>query len=254
MAEKFVSPGVFTQENDLSFLPQGIAEIGSAVVGTFSKGPAFTPTLISSTEEFREVFGGTNEKHYASYAVQNILQNSNTITVVRVGDTGGYSHTGTEITLADGAVTSSIILAPANGNSSISVEDITEDGKNLYVSTSVGTFSGSFDPADELYFPKVLGTNPQGPTNAYVYAHFQTTNSESFNATGYTLSSASVDLDFDGSDNGEPLGAFTPFIKSQNIAGTVYDLFKFHRLSTGTDTITSKIAYVAPVSIGRFTF
>jgi hypothetical protein len=25
MAEKIVSPGVFTQENDLSFLPQGIS-------------------------------------------------------------------------------------------------------------------------------------------------------------------------------------------------------------------------------------
>ena len=34
MAEKFVSPGVFTRENDLSFLPQGIAEIGTAVAGS----------------------------------------------------------------------------------------------------------------------------------------------------------------------------------------------------------------------------
>ena len=28
MAEKIVSPGVFTRENDLSFLSQGIGEIG----------------------------------------------------------------------------------------------------------------------------------------------------------------------------------------------------------------------------------
>ena len=28
MAEKIVSPGVFTRENDLSFISQGIGEIG----------------------------------------------------------------------------------------------------------------------------------------------------------------------------------------------------------------------------------
>jgi len=31
MAERIVSPGVFTRENDLSFLAQGVGEIG----GTF---------------------------------------------------------------------------------------------------------------------------------------------------------------------------------------------------------------------------
>ena len=30
MAEKIVSPGVFTRENDLSFISQGIGEIGAA--------------------------------------------------------------------------------------------------------------------------------------------------------------------------------------------------------------------------------
>ena len=32
MAEKVVSPGVFTNEKDLSFLPAGIAQIGAAIV------------------------------------------------------------------------------------------------------------------------------------------------------------------------------------------------------------------------------
>ena len=31
MAEKIISPGVFTRENDLSFLPAGIGEIGAAI-------------------------------------------------------------------------------------------------------------------------------------------------------------------------------------------------------------------------------
>ena len=33
MAESIISPGVFTEERDLSFLPQGIAGIGAALVG-----------------------------------------------------------------------------------------------------------------------------------------------------------------------------------------------------------------------------
>ena len=37
MAENIISPGVFTRENDLSFLPQGIGQIGAAVVGPTKK-------------------------------------------------------------------------------------------------------------------------------------------------------------------------------------------------------------------------
>ena len=32
MSERIVSPGVFTREKDLSFLPAGVAQIGAAIV------------------------------------------------------------------------------------------------------------------------------------------------------------------------------------------------------------------------------
>ena len=48
MAERIVSPGVFTREKDLSFLPQAIGEIGAAIIGPTKQGPAFTPTQITS--------------------------------------------------------------------------------------------------------------------------------------------------------------------------------------------------------------
>ena len=57
MAERIVSPGVFTREKDLSFLPQGISEIGAAIIGPTVKGPAFTPTQVSSFSEFKNIFG-----------------------------------------------------------------------------------------------------------------------------------------------------------------------------------------------------
>ena len=47
MAEKIVSPGVFTRENDLSFLQQGVANIGAAFIGPFKEGP-LTPTIVNS--------------------------------------------------------------------------------------------------------------------------------------------------------------------------------------------------------------
>jgi len=58
MAERIVSPGVFTRENDLSFLPQGIGNIGAVFIGPTLKGPAFVPTVIQNGfTEFEQKFG-----------------------------------------------------------------------------------------------------------------------------------------------------------------------------------------------------
>ena len=57
MAERIVSPGVFTREKDVSFLPEGIGEIGAAIIGPTEKGPAFVPTSITSFSEFENTFG-----------------------------------------------------------------------------------------------------------------------------------------------------------------------------------------------------
>ena len=56
---KFVSPGVQIKEIDQSVLEPAPLVIGPVVVGKFSKGPAFVPTIIQSKDELREVFGGT---------------------------------------------------------------------------------------------------------------------------------------------------------------------------------------------------
>ena len=80
MAEKIVSPGVFTRENDLSFLPQGISQIGAAVVGPTEKGPAFLPTLIQTQQEYEAIFG-TPKDYYTGYAVQNYLRDAGAVTI-----------------------------------------------------------------------------------------------------------------------------------------------------------------------------
>jgi len=96
MAERIVSPGVFTRERDLSFLPAGIAAIGAAIIGPTLKGPAFVPTSIRTFPEFEEMFGSTSDKngvsnYYTPYAVEQYLRSAGTVTIIRVLNTAGYS-------------------------------------------------------------------------------------------------------------------------------------------------------------------
>jgi len=124
MAEKIISPGVFTNEVDQSFLPAGIAAIGAAVIGPTQKGPAGIPTVVSSYSEYLQKFGGTftsgsgavegSYKYLTNYAAQEYLKYADTLTVVRVGDgftpasatataSGVSANSFTLTTLADGA-------------------------------------------------------------------------------------------------------------------------------------------------------
>ena len=97
MAERIVSPGVFTRERDLSFLPQGVSEIGAAIIGPTVKGPAFVPTLVRNFEEFEKIFGSYSSDYYTPYAVKEYLRSAGTVTIVKVGYLGGYKVAGFNI-------------------------------------------------------------------------------------------------------------------------------------------------------------
>ena len=117
MAEKIVSPGVFTREVDQSFLPAGIAAIGAAVIGPTVKGPALVPTQVSNYSEYQQVFGdtftsgsGTVERTYSyltSYTAKSYLAAGNTLTVVRIL-AGSYAK-------ANSYVVSAVATASATG-------------------------------------------------------------------------------------------------------------------------------------------
>ena len=94
MAERIVSPGVFTNEVDQSFLPAGVAAIGAAVIGPTQKGPAGIPTTITSYSDFVQTFGGSfssgsgasenSYKYLTNYSAQEYLKYADTLTVVRI--------------------------------------------------------------------------------------------------------------------------------------------------------------------------
>ena len=88
MAEKIISPGVFSSEIDQTFLPSAIADIGAVIVGPTVKGPAMVPTVVTSYSEYVALFGDTFESgstddkqdytYLTSLAAKNYLQHSDT--------------------------------------------------------------------------------------------------------------------------------------------------------------------------------
>jgi hypothetical protein len=97
MAEKVVSPGVFTNEIDQSFLPAAIGEIGGAIIGPTVKGPALTPTVVTSYSEYQNLFGDSFKSgssyftYLTSLTARNYLQHAPRLTVVRILD-GEFTH------------------------------------------------------------------------------------------------------------------------------------------------------------------
>ena len=93
MAERIVSPGVFTNEIDQSFLAGGIAQIGAAIVGPTVKGPALIPTQITSYSDFIKIFGDHTPNSYVPHVVEDYLKYGNVITVTRLLYEDGYKLT-----------------------------------------------------------------------------------------------------------------------------------------------------------------
>ena len=56
---KFVSPGVFINEIDNSFIPRTAPEIGPVIVGRARRRLAMTPVKVESYSKFVEMFGDT---------------------------------------------------------------------------------------------------------------------------------------------------------------------------------------------------
>ena len=91
-SEKVISPGVFTNEIDQSFLPAAVGDIGAALIGPTVKGPPLIPTVVNSYSEFEQIFGstflsGSNSFSYlTSLTAREYLKNQGTLTVIRILD------------------------------------------------------------------------------------------------------------------------------------------------------------------------
>jgi hypothetical protein len=258
--ERIVSPGVFTVEKDLSFLPQGIGQIGAALIGPTLKGPAFVPTVVEGYNDFITKFGGGYEQSYLPYTAKSYLTNAGGATIVRVLGSGGYSldypialvatgsygsrlisvlHPTFVVTSADTVdlFNKSTLASNASGSFVIRVSGSFTTDTSVFTGNAVdenGTpFSASIDPSSTSYVGDLYGYNAYGTHAVYNYVAFGKSASSSLAVDGATTivlqTGSAADWDF----TTDYLEASTPYITSQKIGGTATNLFKFHTLSHG---------------------
>ena len=278
MAERIVSPGVFTREKDLSFLPQGVAEIGAAVVGPTLRGPAFTPTVITSASDFEAQFGaiGGSKNFYTGLAVQRYLNGgAPSVTVVRVLGIGGYKVDAFNVVIGSGNQDNKILgtLVPSRKhtaglgdltNISITGSGALNAGLNYAAAGNTLKVSGS-----NLTLKTITGVNLQGGGNnaltedpqdntnhVYMYKYFnksgQVPGKEAVTGAG-TVSGSLVELNlkdgvqsFDANGNANTWTgnssysvARTPYILSQKINGaSAANLFRVYTRGSGGEMNT----------------
>jgi hypothetical protein len=268
MAERIVSPGVFTNENDQSFIQQGIEQIGASIVGPTVKGPAFVPTVVTSFAEFEVMFGGTSSKTYVPFSVRDYLQNAGSVLVTRVLAGGGYSFPRTSRNLVSIISGSEIVsvFQPSKNTDDESVElsasQFNAGGgiqDSHIISFSGSAFSeyavtASFNPSNQDYITRVVGTSPDNSDGTedkvFTYLNFKDKQSEAVTATptgSWEIVVSDEDIIFTSSKAEGYDNAATPWITSQILdgSGTTSNLFKFHHLADGDDTNTDVYVSIA---------
>src|SRR3990167_1143691 len=257
MAQRFVSPGTFVEEIDQSFLGQGVEQIGAALIGRTSKGPAFVPVKVSNFNEYVDIFGDLSSSYVLGYAARAYLRNSSAANIVRVLGPLGRTANGTAVapgytaqkTMAIVAQTGSTTgrihaLLEVSASSHLVVTDLTNDLFFIRLSSSTGipananndgyvAVTASFLTSSANYVKKVLNTDPTNFVakgyylrDVYDYAFKIHVNG---NATYSSASYSTMNTLQDGFQS-----ASSPWVKSQEFGGnTEYDLLRVHTLGHG---------------------
>ena len=195
MANEILSPGIYINETDQSFIPEGITEVGAAIVGPTAKGPALVPTKVTSYADYVAKFGDLIESGGGSYSFLNntaaygyFNNGGSTLLVSRVV-AGTYTSATEDVaattnnaftinTIAQGADQNSTSSVAANGalpsgsatnlrwsiiNSNTGSGTFTlivrrgdDDNNNLI---TLEQYTGlTLDPFDDNYIGKIIGT------------------------------------------------------------------------------------------------
>ena len=238
MAERIVSPGVFTREKDLSFLPAGVAQIGAAIVGPTMKGPSFVPTLVRNFEEFENLFGSYSKDYYTPYAVREYFRgNAGSVTIVKVGYIGGYKAPTLNLVISGSGVGKSTefvaaTFAPASGNNTglgsvsgsfgAAIASPTSSTINLMGTNATASLTAASvfeNQTSATLFSEMLGSEPLAPkigdtaAPVYLMKHFRTAVADKL-ADGFFANSSSMTFEVqaagaDFSSGGETVNSTT---------------------------------------------
>jgi hypothetical protein len=261
MAQKFLSPGVFTSELDQSQLAQGVAGIGAALIGRTPFGPAFLPVITKGYDDFAQRFGAVDPDFAVPYAARGYLANAGAATVVRV--LGHKDGTGTVqanaayplgwvppfiVGIAD-SVSGSVLLE-IHSAYSVQVAGVAGDANNFVLrvvsgSTALFAATASFLTSSANYVGKVLNSDPTlWPT----YYHYIFRNIK----YGIPAASASWQVATELSASSflrDYEGGVTQWVKSQPLGGSDFNMLRFHTRGDGLaecDRLKVTIANVKP--------
>ncbi len=116
-----VSPGIYINETDQSFIPAGIIEAGAAIVGPTVKGPVQVPTLTTSYNDYVAKFGDLLESgsstysYFTSTAAYNYFNNGGNTLLVSRAVSGSYSNATASVSGSVATTTSFVLNTFAEG-------------------------------------------------------------------------------------------------------------------------------------------
>jgi hypothetical protein len=105
MATIFVSPGVYSREQDFSVFASRIGITRLGLVGKTEKGPAFEAIKVSSADEFALRFGGTRPEFPLGYVANSFLAQANDLTISRVLGKDGFTNSPAWLITVDNLIT-----------------------------------------------------------------------------------------------------------------------------------------------------
>tara|TARA_Y100000389_G_scaffold201234_1_gene243407 strand:+ start:2595 stop:4967 length:2373 start_codon:yes stop_codon:yes gene_type:complete len=273
MATIFVSPGVYTREQDFSVFASRVGLTKLGLVGLTQKGPAFEPVSVRSTDEFLFRFGATSSELQLPYVANSFLTQSNELTVTRVLGKEGYTDSNAWLITADGPTT---VIPPTSGVTATTystektiiavIKSKSADEGLTFLNTSatdiekgtsaslLGSFvlsgaSGDFsantltvslDESRDDYIVNVIGRNPkkiEGDYGIYVdtiFPHYL----RQAAAEGTPLTGISDSITFSNDARyTDFVGPYTnpssPYVVSNLVGGQVRKLFKCQSVSDG---------------------
>ena len=281
MATIFVSPGVYTKEQDFSVFASRIGITRLGLVGKTLKGPAFENIKVSSTDEYILRFGGTNVKYPLPYVANAFLSQASELNIVRVLGTTGFENSPAWIIAAGtGGTKSGATLAVIRSKknqltnsfyytqeSDIKIGAISSTLGSFVLSASTGPLTAitngytvSLDETRDDYIVKILGKSPEitsGNPDFYVeriYPHFVREASSRGEITGLKSSIVFSNEESYKDFNDSYTNAITPWIVSRVIGSSVRKLFRVQTISDGDSASNEIKISIANLDIVNYTF
>ena len=247
--ETIISPGVSVTENNQSFITQLPIQAGAAIIGPTVKGKVGIPTIVTTYDEFKNVYGSTFKSGSQTYsyltsvsAYNYFNRGGNSLLVTRVVS-GSFSS-------ATSSIQSSTVATSASANInmaqiSASVASNATDGSNSFTVNGIAFFFTGSNVANTnttIYVntSSFASSTPANyaATSSAIFAY--SSSLSPYNSTLNTISSSytatNVKLTYTGSNG--LVGNSNTYITGS----TIYPFSTTNNFTGGTNTISFTIA------------